>query len=198
MGLRAHRRGRRQRRGADGLRQPALRGRAALAPGRCADRADLRALRRAVARAAQPLDHRPLRSRRARRAALRARCERRQGQLPAAAARRLRPRPLRRPAGARTRAAGGRGGSRWHGRPALHGRGRAPRRLRDRLRRHHGGRAAAGAARRRARRHRRPRARAHREPRPPLGRLRRRGTERAARAHEDARRGRRRPRRPAA
>ena len=56
LGLRAHRGGRRHRRGRPGLRQPALRRRAALAPRRRADRADLRPLRRAVARPARALD----------------------------------------------------------------------------------------------------------------------------------------------
>ena len=59
---------------------------------------------------------------------------RRQGQLPAAAARRVRAGRGGRAAGQRARARGGRGGDRRRGRRALGARRRARRRLRDRLR----------------------------------------------------------------
>ena len=117
-----------------------------------ADRPDLRALRRAERRRPGSEWHsHAVRARGARRPAVRARRLGRQGQLPAAAARRLPPGARRRAARARARARRGRGGGRRPPRARLARGGRARRRLRDRLRLGHGGRGHARADDRRAR-----------------------------------------------
>ena len=115
-----------------------------------------------------------VRARRPRRPHLRARRLRRQGQLPAAAARRVRAGARGRAAGQRARARRGRGGGRRRGRRALGARRRARRRLRDRLRLRHGGRAHARDHDRPARaRHARTLEVRTARARPALGRVRR-------------------------
>ena len=110
LGLRADRGGRRERRAGHGRRRTSDGDRgAACGPGGRADRARLRPLRRPGPRAPRRVDFAAVRADGARRAPLRPRRRRRQGQLPAAAARRLR-------AGARRRAAGATCASSWRAR----------------------------------------------------------------------------------
>ena len=90
---------------------------------------------------AERVDDAAVRARRARRPPLRARRLRRQGQLPAAAARRVRAGARGRAAGQRARARRGRGGDRRRGRRRVGARRRARRRRGDRLRLRHGRRA---------------------------------------------------------
>ncbi len=188
LGLRSHRGGRRQRRRSSPTAgNPLAVGELRSFRGRRPHRPDLRALRRAERRADRGVALAPVRARGARRPSVRARCLRRQGQLPAAAARGLPPGARRRAAGARARARRGRGGGRRPPRARLARGGRARRRLRDRVRLGHGGRGHARAHDRRARDHAARDRRAHGAPQPALGHVRRRGAEREPRADAGAR-----------
>ena len=190
LGLRAHR-GRRRPCGAgvDRRRSSDGRGRAELLSSRRPDRAVLRPLRRPGGRSRGGLGQPALRADGARRAPLRSRRRRRQGQLPAPPPRGLRAGARRRVARERALPHRGRGGGGQPLGPQAPARRRGPGRLRDRLRlgdgRREHSRCDLGQPWTGPGEHRGAGGRA----RPAFRFLRRGGAQRSTRAAADARRG---------